>query len=48
MLFRSPSLKRMRELGVGTGDAPEPNRIDVATRVPRTIEPDNAPTDRIV
>jgi DNA recombination protein RmuC len=33
-----PSLKRMRELGVGSGDdAPQPSRIDAATREPHPV-----------
>lgn len=43
-----PSLKRMRELGVGSGEAAEPNRIDVATRIPRSLAADEPPSDRIV
>jgi DNA recombination protein RmuC len=33
-----PSLKRMRELGVGTDDAPPPASIDSAVREPRIGE----------
>lgn len=43
-----PQLKRMRELGVGTGEAPEPNRIDVAARAARAVDGDTTVNDRIV
>ncbi len=43
-----PSLKRMRELGVGTGEAPEPTRIDLAARVPRAIEGEASVNDRVI
>ena len=33
-----PSLKRMHELGIGSGEPVEPNRIDVAARDPRAID----------
>ncbi len=33
-----PSLKRMRELGVGTDDVPQPGAIDAAVREPRSVE----------
>jgi DNA recombination protein RmuC len=32
-----PSLKRMRELGVGADEAPQPGRIDVAAREPQAL-----------
>lgn len=35
-----PSLKRMRELGVGTEDAPQPPPIDAAVREPRSLSND--------
>jgi DNA recombination protein RmuC len=34
-----PSLKRMRELGVGTDEAPQPAAIDGVVREPRGMEP---------
>lgn len=39
-----PSLKRMRELGVGgTAEAPEPPRIDTGARDPQGVEPRDGP-----
>ncbi len=33
-----PSLKRMRELGVGTAEPVEPVRVDIAVRLPQERE----------
>lgn len=41
-----PSLKRMRELGVGTDDAPQPTAIDAAVREPRPMERSGEGTSR--
>ena len=42
-----PSLKRMRELGVGgAGEPPEPSRIDTATREPQPLAGNDRVTDR--
>ncbi|MEO8100135.1 MAG: DNA recombination protein RmuC [Acidobacteriota bacterium] len=40
-----PSLRRMKELGVGTTEPPEPPRIDTVARQPQTLD---APDQRIV
>jgi len=37
-----PSLQRMKELGAGAAEVPEPARIDAVSRQPRSIEPDPA------
>jgi DNA recombination protein RmuC len=37
-----PSLKRMRELGVGADEAPQPGRIDAAAREPHALVIDPA------
>jgi DNA recombination protein RmuC len=42
-----PSLKRMKELGVGAADPPEPPRIAAGVRVPQPVEPLVGEPDRL-